>query len=220
MSYPTQMIPQFKIAGVDVTAHVDPTKSTCTNVLTKQVDTAELYMFNVAALGSGMAGSDHHRPGQRDEAVRRVRAAGTVTSFAGGTRLDISPLHCADYSCLFDHIRIKKSYAPVNSTITDQAIIQDLLSTYCSVIDTSTYVQAVNSYPRISFSSNTLRAILDQLASAANGFWYVDYNKSLHFGLCENNPAPFGISDNLAHMIWQRCSRSATSSATSTGRAS
>jgi hypothetical protein len=124
---------------------------------------------------------------------------GAVKSFAGGTRLDISPLHCADYSCLFDHIRIKKSYAPVNSTITDRAIIQDLLSTYCSVIDTSTYVQAVNSYPRISFSSNTLRAILDQLASAANGYWYVDYNKKLHFGLSENNPAPFAISDVLSH---------------------
>ena len=125
---------------------------------------------------------------------------GTIASIAGGTCLDISPLHCADYSCLLDHIRVKKTYTPVNSTITDQAIIQDIFSTYCSFIDTSTYVQAVNSYPRITFSRNTLRAILDQLAASANGFWYVDYTKHLHFGLSENNPAPFGISDNLANI--------------------
>jgi hypothetical protein len=200
MSYPTQMIPQITIAGVDVTAHVDPTRSTCTNVLTKQVDTAELYMFDVASLNIQ----------EWQEVIITDLVSGTklfggytqqgaVVSFGGGTRLDISPLHCADYSCLFDHIRVKKAYAPVSSTITDLAILQDIFSTYCTIINTNTFVWAVNSYPRITFARLTLRAILDQLASAANGFWYVDYNKKLHFGLSESNPAPYGISDVLAH---------------------
>jgi hypothetical protein len=201
MSYPTQMIPQIKVAGVDITVHVDPSSSTTTNVLTKQVDTAELDLFDVGSLGIQ----------EWQEVIISDLVSGTklfggyvqqgaVKSFGGGTRLDISPLHCADYSCLLDHIRVKKAYAPVGATISDLAIIQDLFSTYCSIIDTSTYVQAVNSYPRMTFARLTLRAVLDQLASAANGFWYVDYNKKLHFGLSENNPAPFGISDAPAHI--------------------
>src|SRR5271157_3468103 len=102
MTYPATMALQITIGGVDMTAHVDPASSTISNVLTRQVDTASLRMFNVGGLSiqewmeviiTDLNSSTKLFGGY-------VQQGWVESADPSGTNLIISPLSCADYSCL------------------------------------------------------------------------------------------------------------------------
>jgi hypothetical protein len=86
--------------------------------------------------------------------------------------------------------------------MSDQAIIQSLVSTYLvGQLNVSTYVQATNvGMPAMAFGSQTLRSAIEQVALMANGdaqgerHYYVDPSGFLHYFLTETNPAPKNIS--------------------------
>jgi len=196
MTYPSRVVPQITIMGVDVTNYVDLANSRIINVFSRQISTLELAMSDVGSLGI----LDWQEVIFYDTATSTKLFAGytqtgNIKSVCGGTRLDVSPLRCADYSCLADHIFIN----PVEyvGPITDKVIIADIFSAYDIGCDGSTYVQALQTYPEIQWSRQSLRQLLDLLAANANAGWYVDCDMCLHFFFQENgNHAPFGLSDN------------------------
>ena len=200
MTYPSHIIPQITIAGVDITAHVDLAASKIVNTLTRQVSTLDLNMFKIGGLGiidwqevifqDTLTG---------DRLFAGYTQHGDITSEGGGTRQDAYPLKCGDYTCLLDHIYME----PIEYTIdtTDQTIIQAAFAKFAPGYEYSTYVQALQTYPGIQVPRQSLRQLLDQMATGANAGWYVDYYKHLHFFFRETTfYAPWGLSDDKAHI--------------------
>ena len=187
---------------MDVTSHIDfnANNTQIINVLTRQISTLDLNMFSVEGLGildwqeviftnteSGLrlfAGYTQH---------------GDITSFGGGTRQEVAPLSCGDYSCLLDHIYMD----PVEyvADVTDRQIILDAFSKYAPAFDL-TNVVALQTYPGIQIPRQSLRQLLDQMASGgSNADWLVDYYKKLYYFYRRTTYyAPFGLSDVRANI--------------------
>lgn len=54
----------------------------------------------------------------------------------------------------------------------------------------------------IAFNRITMSDCLDKIASALNYFWYVDYEKDIHFFPKNNEIAPFNLSDTSENYVW------------------
>lgn len=179
------------IDGVDVTAYIqmDADGLSIAGILSRQIDTCSFLLVNAGALSIT----------EWDEVLV---FDGTTKIFAGyiqtldddnaggGLRVDIR-VGAADYACYLDHVYVKKEWT---GAITDAAILAYFFATYWPYINATNFVTSLKSYPKIRFNRLTLRQVVDQLADAANGDWYIDYERNLHFFFSNVNPAPFGLS--------------------------
>lgn len=100
--------------------------------------------------------------------------------------------YCGSYGARMARHYAKEEYEDK----TDAYIIDDLLTTYASDINGTTYVTALKTYEKIRFNRKSLHSILEQLAANAGAQWYIDTDKNLHFFLSEENDAPYDISDD------------------------
>lgn len=100
----------------------------------------------------------------------------------------------SDYSVLFEKVIVKAQY----ENKTDQYIIQDIIagSTQLTGFTYGEFVAAVETWDRVRFNRDSLFAVMDMLADAAHGNWYVDYDKRVRFFVSEDLSAPFELSDN------------------------
>lgn len=177
----------------DVTAYVDPETFGIASVLTHQIDTSEFTLENAGAVA----------PTDWDEVAIYDGALSAATRIFGGSVTDSSEsegegagrdfdVGCGDYGAYLDHVFIKAEY----ESTTDAAIIEDLFETYAMNYDPTTFVEAVRTHEKIRFNRISLREIMDILAELAQGDWYVDYERRVHFFVAEIPPAPHGLSDS------------------------
>jgi len=146
-----------------------------------------------------------------DEGATRV-FAGYVTRM----REEVAPsmarrrvqCYCQDYTVLLKTVTItKKAYADQ----TDEAILDDLFTTYLGEITTANVAASVGTYS-FYFDNATLLDAVQQIAEQSNYDWYVDYSKDLHyFWRDDGTAAAYALSDTpdfTATFPWSRDSLS------------
>ncbi len=128
-----------------------------------------------------------------------------ISNEAEGPDSLIYSVACQDYNVLLDQVVIDdlEEYGAA----TDQAIIDDLFDKYLPEINSHApggappgFVQELHIFAEISFEALTLRAAMDKIATeiesvALQGFWYVDYDKFLHYYNLEDNALAWWLSD-------------------------
>lgn len=177
----------------DVTAYLDLDSFSIISALTHQIDTSEFALENAGAVS----------PSDWDEVAIYDGALTASTRIFGGYITDIQESEgegagrdfdtgCGDYGAYLDHVIIKAEYEDQ----TDAEIIADLFETYAQQYDSSTHIETIKTHDKIRFNRISLREIMDTLAELAQGDWYVDYERRVHFFVSEIESAPFALSDD------------------------
>jgi len=84
---------------------------------------------------------------------------------------------CRDYNSLLDSVTVpSEAYAAQ----TDEAILDDLFTTYLPAVSTVPVVQ-VKASVTVTFSNQTLRQCVETLANLTDAEWYIDANKALQW---------------------------------------
>lgn len=126
-----------------------------------------------------------------------------ATNMAEGTSCLLHTIEGQDYNILVEEVVIDQleEYAAVQ----DSTIIDDLFDKYLPEINSHTpgaggYVQSLHIFAEISFENITLREALDRIATevestALSGYWYIDFDKYLHYFNVEDNAPAWTLSD-------------------------
>ncbi len=105
-------------------------------------------------------------------------------------------VECKDWTQEADRYLITERYE--NKTI--DYIINDLISNYASDF-TNVNVNCSIILTTIRFNNLTLTQCIKKLAEAVNYFWYIDYEKDIHFFAKANEMASFGLTDTNDNYI-------------------
>ncbi len=110
----------------------------------------------------------------------------------GVVKIDIS---CVDYVRLFDRNLVHKTY----ESMTDKAIIADIVSTYCPGFGiTTTNVVSGVTIDQISFNYLQPSQCLRRICDLTGRNWYIDYSKDIHYFPLATSTAPFNITTSSA----------------------
>lgn len=192
MTYPEPKTLTVTIAGNEVQSYLPDGYLRIESRLGQRVDTCKFFLLDPAV-----------EPNDWDEVIV---SSGSDKYFAGYVVMvekrrdpDTSLMTqyrviCSDYSVLFEKIRIKQQYEDK----TDAYIINDIVSgePELATFDPVTFVNEINTFDKVRFNRKTLFDVMDYLAWQANGNWYIDEDKRIHFFISEAMLAPFGLSDS------------------------
>lgn len=182
------------IEGVDRTADVRAKTLRIDDVINDKANTCSFILDDLHSLGI---------PNPEDEVIITLDDGtklfgGTIHSIGytdvtdgGGERL--LAIQCTDYTRLLDRNLVHKSY----ESMTDKAIIEDIVATYCigSGI-TTTNVNVGFTIDQISFNYLQPSQCLRKISEMAGRNWYIDYDKDIHyFALDEGEAAPIAAID-------------------------
>lgn len=106
-------------------------------------------------------------------------------------------VECADYTFDLRRINVVESYTGMQA----DEIIDDLLANYMPGF-TATNVTSTKEIASIKFDHISVADALEKLAQMIGYSWYVDYDKDIHFFALNEEPAPFGLSDNSGNYIF------------------
>ena len=192
MTYPNKLSLTFTVDGNSVVNVVKDGNIRITSKLGQRVDTCKFTLEDPTVT-----------PADWDEVI--ISSGGTT--YFGGYITDYEEyrdkekslklqykINASDYSVLFEKVIVKQEY--LNKT--DQYIIQDIVSdnSQLSVFNSTDNVDAIQTWDRVRFNRKTFFEVMDQLADAANAYWYVDYDKNIIFKASEDIAAPFDLSDS------------------------
>ena len=106
-------------------------------------------------------------------------------------------ISCVDYTQQLDRKLVLDTY----TALSPSEIAISIINEYTTGFTTTGVVACGVDVTTISFNRVTVAEALTKLASIVNYFWYVDYNKDLHFFPRYENPAPFTITDDNDNYI-------------------
>lgn len=98
---------------------------------------------------------------------------------------------CCDYTQFLARKLVLESYS--NQTV--NYIIADLISKYAEDF-TVANVDCDITIKTMMFNRMSIPECLEKIAKETGYYWYVDYDKDIHFFAQEDNVAPFGITDD------------------------
>jgi len=192
------------VGGNDVSGYLLNETFKCVSALTHEIDTAD---FTVEDKDGNLPTLELWQEViVTDEVPTRV-FAGYVTRM----REEVAPskttkrvtLYCQDYTVLLKTVVVTKA---IYTDQTDEAVLDDLFSTYLSEI-TTTNVTASEGTHSFHFANVTLLDAVQQIAEKTNRDWYVDYDGDLHyFWRGSGGAAAFSLSDSpdyAATYPWQ-----------------
>ena len=110
----------------------------------------------------------------------------------------IYKIRAIDYSHLLKRQLVTERY----STTTVDAIIDDLVSSYTTDGFTTNNVIITRDVATISFNGLTVKDCLDKLAQSLNAYWYVDYEKDIHFFFKSEELTPFNLTDTSENYVY------------------
>ena len=120
----------------------------------------------------------------------------------GGILIE-NKVKCWDYTKGLERYIIAERFT--NQTVAQ--IITSLLATYDEEDEyTTTNVNCDVLISSISFINIPLNQAIQKLAQQVNYFWYVDYDKDIHFFAKGDNLAPFNLTDSSANFIFNSLS--------------
>ncbi len=107
------------------------------------------------------------------------------------TGLVLFDISCIDQVRLFDRFLVHKTY----EGMTDKAIIQDIVATYCagSGITTDNVIEGVT-IDQIAFNYLQPSECMRKICDLTGRNWFIDYEKDVHYFPLATNLAPFNIT--------------------------
>lgn len=185
---------QVLLNNVDITNHFDLNRSQIeiTSAINEELDTLSATVENGDALAI---------EGWQDIQVKD----GSELIFGGyvltpnrqaGRNLTKNdyPLGASDYGAYLEKVFVQGEFLEM----TDAALIQAIFaaSSDLSVFDATTYVSVVRTINRAVFNRKSVREVLNWLCEQSGAFWYVDYDKKLHYFGSSEFRAPFDITND------------------------
>ena len=202
MAYPTTRPLKIKINGVDRTASISSIPDEIGSLgirIEDRLDMSSRCYFTVKN-AAGMSLDE------RQEVV--VSDTGESTNYFGGYIIKLDGRErgpFVDYDVIVEDYSflLKNPQQYINRTYTnytDRAIIRHALNQGAPDIDTTTYVEQLQSggIDYIRFDHRTPFEVLEEIKRVTGGMWYVDYDKKLHYFDAATNAAPYAISDVVA----------------------
>ena len=189
---------QILIDGVDVTQLIDLNRSepSISSAINEELDTLTLTLYNGdAAVLEGWDEvviydlNDPGKPIYGGYNLTKTKAAGVNKA-----KNDFV-INASDYGSYLE----KTFFTGEFNDKTDQEILaavaagaDPLISEY----DFITYVKPVRSFTRVVFKGKSVKEIITWLAGKSGAYWYIDYQKKLHYFGSEEEQAPFQITDD------------------------
>jgi hypothetical protein len=119
----------------------------------------------------------------------------------------VATIRCVDYSRVLDSNLVHKSY----EDMTDKAIIEDIVATYCAGLDiTTTNVVEGVTIEQVSFNYVQPSQALRKIADLTGRNWYIDYDKDIHYFPLTTNTTPFNIDSSNNEYYNLRVSKDAS----------
>ena len=110
----------------------------------------------------------------------------------------VANISCVDYGRLLDRNLVHKTYTDE----TDQAIIQDIVDTYCEGFGITTdNVSEGATIDQISFNYIQPSQAIRRIAELTGRHWYIDYDKDIHYFPLATSSTPFDI-DSTTTSYW------------------
>jgi len=189
---------EIKIATVDRTGIIDRASLQKEDNLNSAVDTLR---FSI-----NKSPSVSYTPTLNDEVV--MTDTDTSTILFGGRITDVVrsldgnllkyDITCTDYVQDLDSQLVLERYE--NQTVS--YIIDHLLTNYATGFTGTNVAQADIELDAITFNRVTISQALTTLAKTLNYYWYVDYEKDLHFFPKSEESAPFDLTDTSENYIY------------------
>jgi len=180
------------IDGVDRTTDIIQASITITDTINDQQNSCTFSMMDLSSLGL---------PVTDDEITITLNNGtkifgGYILSYSlskqatGGVLAQYS---CTDYTRLLDRNLVHRSF----QDMTDAAIIQEILDTYCTGLGiTTTNVVSGATIDQISFNYLQPSQCFRKIAELTGRNWYIDYDKDIHYFPMATNAAPFNITSS------------------------
>jgi hypothetical protein len=96
-----------------------------------------------------------------------------------------------DYTRLLDRRKVTKRYTATSAS----SIVTDIISSFTTGFTTAGVVGGLPTIDEIDFTFEDVSRALSRVASLAGGYWYVDYDRDLHFFITEATSTPDDITD-------------------------
>lgn len=194
------MVIQITIGGVDRTSIIQFGSVRKEDALNNSVDTLSFVIKKTPAVS--------YTPSVNEEVIMTDTDTSTIL-FGGyitgverkldGMTLLGYDISCIDYTYGLDSKLVFERLE--NQTVEDTIIY--LMDTYAPAGFTYTNVSSTTPIlDVVTFNRVTMSSALTTLAKQINYFWYIDYDKDLHFFAKDDEPAPFNITDTSENYIY------------------
>lgn len=186
-----------KINGTDRTDHVEWESLRVEQVLTSQVDIAELRVRKYGSRTLIPAVNDTILISDGSEDIFGGRIVKVDESAVNGKEGLVYLCQCVDHSYEFDSQLVSKTY----QSQTVEQIIADIVSSFTTGGFTTTNVQSDFLITRIVFNQVSPSLCLKRLADLLQYHWYIDPDKDVHFFPKFTESAPFNLTDDSGNYM-------------------
>lgn len=194
------------IDGVDRTADIIQASISITDIINDQHNTCNFSMMDLSS--SGLPTNDDEVTITLNDGTKIF--GGYILSYSfskqssGGVLAQYS---CVDYTRLLDSNLVHRSF----EDMTDAAIIQTIISTYCTGFGiTTNNVLTGATIDQISFNYLQPSQCFRKIAELTGRNWYIDYDKDVHYFPLATNTAPFDIDSSNNEYINLEISKDAS----------
>ncbi len=185
---------QVLLNGVDITDKVDLNAHPIqiTSAINEELDTLNLVVTDGDALGI---------KGWQEITVKN----GTEIIFGGhvmtpnraggkNSAKNDYPLGASDFGAYLEKVFVQSEFLDK----TDAEIIAEIFTGSADLADYDgiTYVTAIRTIPRVVFNRVSVRSVLNWLVQQSGGYWYVDYEKNVHYFGAAEFSAPFDVTND------------------------
>jgi hypothetical protein len=188
----------INIGGVDRTSSILLSSLKISNKINNRVDSCDFRIKKQS--------DKTYKPQLNDEVII---TNDSVIIFGGAiVRIDESAnagnqlvlkVQCSDYSQYLKRELVTNRYE--NTTLI--AIVNALVTDFTDDGFTTTNVVLSKTIKSFSFNGLTVTECLDKLAKSLNAYWYVDYQKDIHFFARNKEEAPFNITDTSKNYFYE-----------------
>lgn len=199
---------EVSIAGLDRTGDILNATISIDDNVNDVANTLSLKMIDRS--GQGVPQTDDEITVQLADTTGTRIFGGVIVKESRKTKgigaVEIS-IQAVDYTRLLDQVLVHKSY----EDMTDKAIIEDIVATYCAGSGiTTTNVAVGATINQIVFNYVQVSQAIKKLAKITNRYWYIDYNKDIHYFTANSEVAPFNITDTSSDYFDLRISKDST----------
>lgn len=180
---------------LDITQYIDWGSFKVKDALADKVNTCDFSIRN--PVGKGISLILGQTINISDGATDIFAGSVLKTSRSMANFMEVIDVSCVDYTRDLDKYLVTERYE--GKTV--EYIISDILDNY-GVGFTHVNTSCGTILESITFNYIPVSQCLQKLAKAVNYFWYVDYDKDIHFFARAENAAPFSLSDTSGNYIY------------------
>lgn len=188
ITYPANIY--VEVNNIDRSANIEWTSLDVSNILTRQVDTADFSFKMVPSATFEVNIGDNIKIYDNQELIFQGKVTRSRKHAMSAALLRVA-VSCVDYTRELDN----KVVAHIYQNQTAEFIIKDILTRFAPQF-TALNVNAPITINFIRFSYQLASECFQELAEMTGYDWFVDQYKDVHFGLASSESAPFDLLDD------------------------